>query len=213
MLKAELDKGDYIIPHKSFKNNKRLNCLWNKLKSTESSLYCDLIMDFETNSKIHIQLGIDNKPNSTTYAQTSTSGINQIDIVFNEANLNMACDIKIISTMLHEGIHALIFKIYLQSISASKNVDMYLPGYSEYYNKYKEPKDPDHEYMAAKMIDRLIQGLKDIYSNKYTDAEYEAIVWEGLSHTDAYKSLPSDMKQSMTNIRNNLNQSCEKTCF
>jgi len=75
----------------------------------------------------------------------------------------------------------------------------------------------DHEYLAAHWIQKIVDGLKDIYGNTFTDGEYLAFAWQGLRNTDAWASFWANLSNTQRNqINTNLTSGlskCTKTCL
>jgi len=71
----------------------------------------------------------------------------------------------------------------------------------------------DHEYLAAHWIQKIVDGLKDIYGNTFTDGEYLAFAWQGLRNTAAWSNLTNTQKNQInTNLTSGLSK-CTKTCL
>lgn len=69
--------------------------------------------------------------------------------------------------------------------------------------------------MAGNYFDNLVKSLKQIYSDKYSDAEYEALMWNGLHNTSAYKKLSAAKRNEIESIWDEFKNSktCEKSCL
>ncbi|MBK9721919.1 MAG: hypothetical protein IPO78_09940 [Saprospiraceae bacterium] len=211
-IEEKLEKGDYIIETPAFKSVPRLKCLWEKLKIAGSSLYCNTFDDFEGVSKHHIQLDVQHI-DGTVRAHTYEGDNGIIHINIDWEKIKNDCDIKIMTTLMHEGLHAFIENLYLAANKYNKNIDDYFPNYQSYLNKYKNDGDADHEYLAAHWLYKIVDGLKDIYGNAFTDDEYLAFAWQGLQNTDAWLNLTNTQKNQInTNLTSGLSK-CTKTCL
>lgn len=213
LFELELKDKNGIIFHPSFNKikYKRYKCLWNKLKSSGSSIYCNIIIPSDLDNTVQVRINVQEVPSSKTRGETTTNGLDLVDISLNHSQLNNDCDINIIKTIMHEFIHALIDKIEIQSFNENKNINDYLPNYTDYLsipNYFR-----DHTYMAEKYMLKMIKGLKDIYGNKYTDEEYESIIWAGLEETRTYINLPQTKKDRILELQTIINSECEKSCY
>jgi len=214
-IEEKLAKGDYIKESPSFKSVPRLKCLWEKLKISGSSLYCNTFDDFEDKTKHTLKLWVQDVVDGR--AETVPVG-NDIHIIIDWEEIKNECDIQIITTLLHEGLHAFIENLYLAANKYNKNIDDYFPNYQSYLNQYGPNYGiADHEYLAAHWIQKIVDGLKDIYGNTFTDGEYLAFAWQGLRNTDAWASFWANLSNTQRNqINTNLTSGlskCTKTCL
>jgi hypothetical protein len=213
LLDKELKNLNGIRLHQSFDDPKykRYKCLWEKLKNSGSSIYCNIIQVVDSDVDVLVQFSIQDIEGSDSRGITDNSNFRQVDISLNHARLKDDCDIFILNTIMHEFIHGLIVKIEIQSSASKKDINDYLPGYSDYLSIGEKWRD--HTYMAEKFMKQMIQGLKDIYGSQYTDEEYEAIVWLGLWNTRTYIDLPKAKKDRIEELQKQIRSKCEKSCF
>lgn len=67
----------------------------------------------------------------------------------------------------------------------------------EFYGYYKQ--DAQHELMTAKYRESIISFLKQI-DNSLTQKQSEAIAWQGLQGTDAWKKMSANEQTDIQNI-------------
>ncbi|MEZ4909687.1 MAG: hypothetical protein R2774_02380 [Saprospiraceae bacterium] len=189
--------------------NKRLKCLWDKLMNSNNNVICDQISYYEGKTKLN--LSIWSQSFNGANGATTIDDNGQVAIQFNENNLKDKCDIEILKTMIHESVHAGILNVVKGTHVNGWGVKD-VPDLKYYYDNFT---DFHHEYMAGVYFDNLVQSLKQIYGNKYSDAEYEALMWSGLHNTLAFKKLSAEKQNEIKNIWNKFENSdtCEKSCF
>lgn len=140
---------------------------------------------------------------------TSTSNIIDIEISTSKANNGRA--LQVVRTLLHEYIHADIFrKLY------SENQSIELTNFRNTFNSFEnnnfEPSQ-SHQTMAALYINSLKDALKSYHMTVMTgdynylsnngqhnlDAFYKAIAWQGLKNQNvqAWIDLPQNQKDEI----------------
>lgn len=120
---------------------------------------------------------------------------------------------------MHEMIHAEMFRKLLTLAPNNGNFDLNLvlqylnnsnySGMFDYYVRFTTPgTSVDHEIMGAHYINIMVNFLKQVYGNKYTDTEYRAVAWlgGGLKGTVAWNLLSTSEKTLLENTyQNNYN--------
>lgn len=194
-----LKNPDIVKPTKRFKNNTKINSIYNQAKNAAN--FKQYLKNFEpTFSVAHLLFDV-GETSDGNYAVTSVPKDYWIKITFNQ-NVDWTNTPKIIiaDTFMHEMIHAEIFRKLLSLASTNGNIDVnkitqYLnthnyPGLFDYYvNRTVGGENWQHETMASHYVNIMVNFLKQLYSNKYTDTEYKTIVWMGLKGTIAWNSL------------------------
>lgn len=195
----DLKNPDIVKPTKRFKNNTKINSIYNQAKNAAN--FKQYLKNFEpTFSVAHLLFDV-GETSDGNYAVTSVPKDYWIKITFNQ-NVDWTNTPKIIiaDTFMHEMIHAEIFRKLLSLASTNGNIDVnkitqYLnthnyPGLFDYYvNRTVGGENWQHETMASHYVNIMVNFLKQLYSNKYTDTEYKTIVWMGLKGTIAWNSL------------------------
>lgn len=163
--------------------------------------------------------------NATGLCDFSASGYKDGVITFNKNKLN-ASSLELISTLLHETLRA-----YIHSWLYSKDPDLEKTTLDEAFNRYEEKLKKgataaqEHNFMAANWVNTLASELQRFHSTQESYERfwqvmkerglevsnrslfYEAMAWEGLKDTNAYKNLSSDYKTKMNSIYNYDNRS------
>lgn len=195
----DLKNPDIVKPTKRFKNNTKINGIYNQAKT--ASNFKQYLKNFEpTFSVAHLLFDI-GEITQGNYAVTSVPKDYWIKITFNQSvDWNNTPKIIIADTFMHEMIHAEIFRKLLSIGSTNGNIDVnkitqYLnthnyPGLFDYYvERTVGGENWQHEAMGAHYVNIMVNFLKQLYNNKYTDVEYKTIVWMGLKGTIAWNSL------------------------
>ena len=209
----DLNNPDTVKPTKRFKNNAKINAIYNQAKTVSN--FKQYLHNFEpTFSVAHLIFDIGTCKYSTSLAETSEPVNYQIQIIFNKDKdwTNMP-KIVIADTFMHEMIHAEIFRKLLSLASSNGNIDVNLlkqylnahnyPGLFDYYVRYvKGDSSFQHESMAAHYVTIMVNFLKQMYGTKYTDVEYKTVVWMGLKGTTAWNLLPQSEKTLYDNTWN-----------
>lgn len=195
----DLKNPDIVKPTKRFKNNTKINGIYNQAKT--ASNFKQYLKNFEpTFSVAHLLFDI-GETTQGNYAVTSVPKDYWIKITFNQnVDWNNTPKIIIADTFMHEMIHAEIFRKLLSIGSTNGNIDInkitqYLnthnyPGLFDYYvERTVGGENWQHEAMGAHYVNIMVNFLKQLYNNKYTDVEYKTIVWMGLKGTIAWNSL------------------------
>ncbi|MFV0142790.1 hypothetical protein [Empedobacter falsenii] len=188
-----------VKPTKRFKNNTKINGIYNQAKT--ASNFKQYLKNFEpTFSVAHLLFDI-GETTQGNYAVTSVPKDYWIKITFNQnVDWNNTPKIIIADTFMHEMIHAEIFRKLLSIGSTNGNIDInkitqYLNthNYHGLFDYYVERtvggENWQHETMGAHYVNIMVNFLKQLYNNKYTDVEYKTIVWMGLKGTIAWNSL------------------------
>lgn len=211
---AEVDWEEKIISKLVGKEK----CLDEHLKESGNNFVQDLLANFEGDDS---EFGIDIRSKDQVFYKdengnttevngktiyTSTSNIIKIEISTSKANSNRA--LEVVKTLLHEYIHADIFRKL--NIQPPSNDDLI---FRDTYNSFKdnnfEP-SPEHETMAALYVNSMKEALKSYHMTVMTgdynylsnngqidlDNFYEALAWQGLKHHDvqAWQDMPENQK-------------------
>lgn len=173
-----LNNTDYIIIDATFKECPKFLCIYNALKNSENSVWCETFDNYFNNEQYHIILRAGNKnPDGTTLAHDGST-----DYIGNFATITInknQCDnhyLEIAGTILHESIHA---RLYLNA----KQLDHTVTKKDYWKIFYLNPKTSDisHEYMAKKYVGILAESLRTFDGSRYDIDYYMYIAWTGLS--------------------------------
>ncbi|WP_018674820.1 hypothetical protein [Riemerella columbina] len=190
-----------VKPTLKFKNNIKLNSIYNQAKTATN--FQQYLKKFIPDASVaHLMFDVSSVSNSNHLAETEPPSNYWIKIIFNKdkdwANIPK---IVILDTFLHEMIHAEIYRKLLSLGSTHGNIDINkitsdllhhnYPGLFDYYVRYtKDDAAAQHNMMAKHYVEIMVNFLKQVYGNKYSDIEYKTVVWMGLKDTRAWNLLP-----------------------
>lgn len=196
-------------------------CLNDLLDKKGDSFVQDIFKNFKGKSEFNIKIGSKEQvfvtKNGVTYevnGATHPPKNNLIQIDISSSRINGASALDATRTILHEYIHADIFRKLNTTADPTAALN--------FKNTY-EAYESQHGAMAALYLQSMTDALKDFHKNiltsdynKYTDyygeapsdAFYEAMAWGGLKDNDvaAWKNLSPEKKAEIENLarRNNL---------
>jgi hypothetical protein len=135
------------------------------------------------------------KPGEITYGIAAPKPLDwnakNIDLTLNENVIGNLPSIVVALTLLHEGIHAEMFRKLL-SLNGPSNLDMdNFPSLFNMFAQYKnagQGADYQHQFMANYYINIMSAALKQYDSSQYSLDYYQALAWEGLHGTDVWKN-------------------------
>ncbi|MFD2727494.1 hypothetical protein [Hyunsoonleella rubra] len=233
---GEVDFDDQIIN----KLKDKAKCIYNKLVSSSTS-FKNAIKKFDGDFPVsHIKFEIDEAMSSNTRkAFTRAPEDYVIDIVLNgnplkDASYQKRPNLLVAKTIIHEVIHAEMFRKLLSLANDNGSIDVdllqftlyqgdYL-GMLDYYYRYGNNINStwQHQQMAAhyrETIGRVLQEFdtgKVVDDNSQPDQLYLDLAWEGLNHNNlvAWKdALTQEEKDRINQVINNYisqypNQNC-----
>ncbi|WP_417785522.1 hypothetical protein [Tenacibaculum sp.] len=199
-------------------------CIFKKLKGL--SLYKGTIKQFEnSNYDLIITYGACNSGEACTNDEFIDLGIIEIKLRgLNNTYLGFA------ATLLHEGIHAELFKYVHER---DKGVDVNdRPNLMYHYFQLKGKVDPryldsrvQHEHMADKYVKPIAEAIRELDNNRYPLDYYLGFAWDGLRPYGINQYLDSNgnyvelddtgftEKQALVNSTSSFNsQTFDKNC-
>ena len=203
----------------SFKNNQKLNCVFEKVKNTKGMNY--YLKNFDNKfSTTNLIFDASTSVSSNAYANTTPPINNNIKITFNTNALNRPI-LDIARTFMHETIHAEIFRKLLSLAPNNGQIDVQLlntmltqhnyPGLYDYYTRFGI-NGMQHEQMAAHYREIIVNFLKEI-DPSLSEEQYKAMAWVGLQDTTTWDELSDSEKLNIENTYlnwyNNANQNCQ----
>ena len=216
---SDLNNPDIVKPTLRLKNNVRLNCIFNKAKT--SANFKQYLTNFDSRFSVaHLLFDVKSLSNSTANAQTSPPDGYWIKITINSNNLNRPT-LDIARTFMHEIIHAEMFRILL-SLAPTSNGQIDIvqlnsmlnsqncPGIYDYYRRFGV-NNMQHEQMAAHFRGIIKNYLKHIDSS-ITDSQAESMAWVGLQGTVAWNNLGTTNQTNILNTYNNWYNSATRNC-
>jgi len=217
-----VDYVDKIIIDSTFLNTKA-ECVFNKLQNLSSG-FKNAIKKFDGEFPVsHLKLTINNNLGPNTYGITVPPESYVTEIQFNENRLGNLSDLGKATAIVHEIIHAEIFR---KMLSAAQKGDLNLnqyttqertnyvnslinnfPGLYDYYWKRYHP-TWNHDLMASHYRKTIADMLQEFDNNRLSYSIYEAIAWAGLGKLDynqstiAWDNLSPSEKQTITSLIN-----------
>ena len=192
----------------------KAKCLNDLLDEKGNSFVKDIFSKFKGNSTFDIKIVSEDKVfvNEKEVNGATSKPINDlITIYISTTSANKRSALEVARTILHEYIHADIYRKLDVKYNADKELD-----FKKTYLAYKS----QHEAMGALYITSLRDALRDFHKtvltddyNKYTYYLgepsldfYEALAWRGLKEHDvqAWKDLSPDRKQELDDIGLNI---------
>lgn len=187
----------FILIDDSILNNPKVRCIAEKLLL--GNAFPNTIFNFADES-VDIELIIElvevsNNDPGSLYS-TSANDIFRLQIDGSRAQARLP--IQIATTFLHEAIHAEMRR-YLYGANNTSTLPGFPGNFADDWEAYvrtqngkdlqEQVSNAEHNTMAEKYIDIIIDGLREFDNNLLTDNEYEALAWEGLVGTIVWNNL------------------------
>jgi hypothetical protein len=200
----------------------KAKCVYNKLNSSSTG-FKNSIKKFDGEFPVsHLKFKESSNLPSNVNAETSPPSNFLITITLNSNNLNRP-NLSIARTMIHEVIHAEMFRKILSIIDnggdlngltksqwTSKLSNGDYPGIFDYYSRYGV-NGMQHQQMASHYISTISNYLKDFQPGLSQDV-YDSMAWTGLKSTTAWNSLSASEKTRINNTINNFNNKGSENC-
>ncbi|KLT64713.1 hypothetical protein [Pedobacter sp. BMA] len=195
----------------AFVKNAKAMCALSRLM--ENNFFKATLNNFigETkNIDLTFKLGyIDQESGFTTPGNTlvrpSSWNSKNIDIIIASNVIDSLSSIQVAITLLHEGIHAEIYRKLL-SINGPGNLNnQNFPSMFNLYQQYSISRGFSHEYMANYYVDIMANAIKEYDKSRFDIDYYKAIAWNGLKGTNYYEtSLTTQQKNEIETKKNSL---------
>ena len=157
-------------------------CIYNKLE--KSNLFKATIKKFENSSDYELTIDYGNCNNTNT-ACTDGSKIDEGKIKITIEQTSGGLPLEFAAIILHEGIHAEIFKYvdeYKKGIDPNNRENLLY-----HYFQQKQIQKPSlvnsvaqHQHMADKFVKPIAQAIRALDNNKYPLDYYMGFGWDGL---------------------------------
>jgi len=190
----------------SFYSNAKAKCALEKLM--QNNFYQRTLNNFiGANKSIDLTFRLENikqEPGFITIGNTSPSPLNwnanNIDLTIASNLIDSLPSISIGLALLHEGIHAEIYRKLL-SIHGPNNLNATnFPSMFNMYLQYNLEKGFSHEFMANYYVNTIATALRQYDNNKFDIEYYKAYAWTGLKETNYYSNnLNSTFKTGIAN--------------
>jgi len=206
-LSNDWNNPDIVKPTLRFKKHAKINGIYNLVKTAAN--FKQYLQNFEpTFSVTHLMFDVGIVTNPAALAETREPINYWTKITFNQ-NWDYPNTPKVVIayTFMHEMIHAEMFRklisisstpqgnINWNTVTSLLNTHNY-PGLFDYYTRFLiSDSEIDHQMMGAHYIKIMVNFLKQIYGNQYSDIEYKAIAWSGARGTKAWNLLSAQEKQ------------------
>lgn len=186
-------------------------CAYDKLK--ELSLFKSTIKKFENSDVYNLILKSWTKDACNNGSEDGCTDANDLIngniTIYIQNPLRGTLDVA--ASILHEGIHAEIFKYVDEYKKGLDSNDR--PNLLNHYFQYKAQNDntlltstAQHQHMADKYVKPIAQALRKLDNNKYPLNDYMGLAWDGLrrygwdGYYDNGNWVTLDRKQSIGNI-------------
>ena len=169
-------EAEESIDYSGIEDHERLLCIFKNMTQSRPCLWSEVaIPRFFGLSGIDLEFFHSNlvDRNGTTKVELNSSDP-KIRIGIDTEYANSACAWEVTRTLLHEIIHA-----ELAAYAKSKGED-YL-DYAEHFEFYRNDKSLGHNAMADLYRGRISESLKSVFGEIYTEEQYQAMAWTGLS--------------------------------
>lgn len=212
---GEVDFNNELIFTNAFIQTKAF-CVIKLLSSSNNNLFKDVTSQFTSNNSKN-KLRFTHEPiiqsngtnNTTTVANTSPpDSFGIITIRFNSnTNSANANSLEIASTILHEAIHAELFRIVLGNNDVPEPLPQYLYDYMvgllEYFEENGSPdfinSSAQHSFMAYNYVEAIAKAIKNFDNNTHPLENYMSFGWEGLSQIGIATQPPLVTMQEINN--------------
>ncbi len=186
----------------------KANCTYLKLKN--NSILQKTIERFKgktpinliINQKSNLRLDDYNPKSELVNAKTYYGNSYNINITLNTEQANNRPSLALVRTILHEAIHAEIYrKVKTTSGVSLVNGEWQLPdgsraNFPSLFDTYNEdPSNPYHNYMAKYYREALELGMKEYATSigeTHSDQFYKDLAWNGLLNTKAWENQYAD---------------------
>ena len=198
-----------VKPTEAFVKHEKLNRIYEEAKKSER--FKKYLQKFEPEASVaHLMFNIGNTENNTL-ADTRVPNEYWIEIIFNKnIDWNNRPEIVVAYAFIHEVIHAEMYRQLLEVANKNGSIDLvklqqYVNNnkkelFNEYIKNATKASNYQHDIMAKKYINVVVDFLKEMYGSNYTDKEYLTIAWMGVQNTDAWNNLPKKEREEYKKI-------------
>ncbi|MBK7344653.1 MAG: hypothetical protein IPJ06_17100 [Saprospiraceae bacterium] len=222
VLEALVSKDDIILTN-SFVSNSVANCIYKRLLNTglsnQTNLFCATFGSFldSPDFDVYLMVGFPNaKARTYNNWPVNLPPTKSISIVIDQNYLSEEKDILIAKTIMHESIHAELYRV-IAGIGGYSNLSP--DNYPVIWEAYRDYKDWTHSVMAELYIGLLAEFLWEFDNKKFSLAHYQALAWEGLDGpadghpvNTVWQSKSQAQKNAIQALRMALIDASDKTC-
>lgn len=195
---GEVDFDNEIIFDKTFEDNLKIKCAFNKLLQTGE--FKNLLVNFIGNNDL-VKLKFTVVNNLTCTGATNPTGCTLMDfdngictIKLSEQFINSYSDTGIetpllflCKTLLHESIHA---NLYYYQYQLMNGIEPSSSDFETLYESYRINKGWQHNYMANHYLSYIVEGLVNVHPLLDDDTFIQTHNdWQSWNWNDFYKAL------------------------
>ena len=201
-----------VVDATGLEQNEKADCIYNKL--TDTGLMKRYLQNFDgdfpvSHLKYELSSLLPNNITGRTDPRPDDLGENWMKILINENNLADRPTLAVAKTFIHETIHAEMYR-KIKSVNSQISIDDF-PGLFDYYSRFENNSDAQHNLMAQYYINIMSDALKE-FDSSYSEDIYHAIAWEGLMGTVAWNNKTQNEKNTIINIILQLRENGSKYC-
>lgn len=199
-----------VKPTEAFVKHEKLNRIYEEAKKSER--FKKYLQKFEPEASVaHLMFNIGNTENNSL-ADTRVPNEYWIEIIFNKnIDWDNRPEIVVAYAFIHEVIHAEMYRQLLEVANKNGSIDLvklqqYVNNnnkkelFNEYIKNATKASNYQHDIMAKKYINVVVDFLKEMYESNYTDKEYLTIAWMGVQNTNAWNNLPKKEREEYKKI-------------
>ncbi|WP_010179009.1 hypothetical protein [Aquimarina agarilytica] len=198
---SEVDFPNQIIIEKSIiEERPDILCVYNKLKTTNGGLFRRTFNIFSKSGEYNLVLRMKHN-NRAAVAVTDAKSIDEngsVFINFDPLRSSGISNIEIAATILHEGIHAELFRLVHANEPNVKieERERILELAYIYRNSNDLKHESQHIHMTEIYVKPIAQALRNLQGNRFSVDHYMHLAWEGLLPYSSSKIRPS--KEQLT---------------
>ncbi len=190
---------------------------WDKLNTAQDNLFCSTLDNFVSSPEYDLYFFVGYSPGYCAIARDNYPE-GEISITYDAACIEDRTVIELVKTILHEGIHAELFRI-VKIIGGYENLGP--DNYPEIWEAYRNYEDWSHEYMANWYLNKIAFALAEFDNDSFSIEHYKALAWQGLgdnpnnpSHpiTIHWTNLINTEKENILSLRQELIENSKKNC-
>ncbi len=202
---AQLDVVDGMVIVNRLEGKEE--CVYDKL--IDLALFKSTIEKFEESEdmNLHIMYGNCSGSYGSSADACTDGGLVANGLVFIKIQNRGMHPLEIAATLLHEGIHAEMYKYVNEHETGVDPNDRERLLYLYFYYGAQNGKDVEttwaqHRYMAEKFVEPIAEAIRQLDNYRYSLGHYMAFGWDGLedfgvdafNHNDPYTSLSPEEK-------------------
>lgn len=221
MTEPDAEIIDKIILNSSFDYDPRAKCILDRLLKMNGGAFKSIIQKFDGDFPVsHLRFVLSYGLASYINASTLPPSGYIIEIQLNGNNLQRP-NLSIARTLIHEVIHAEMFRKLLEIANNNGEIDptnlrlclenSNYTGMFDYYERYGQNKF-QHEQIAQHYIETIVSILK-LFNNSYPEHIYESLAWEGLMWTTAWNNLNTREQERITNDIETFDNQGKESCY